>query len=428
MAWDGPLPERRKWRLITSGRPPWRQRRLGEAAWAPPNDASDGGRKLGDLGRDLSRTPYERHTSPVPGRGSVAAAAAFSVFLAGCGGAVMKSTSTSRTTSNTSTTSTSTTQATSAVVPIRPTALAVGPNGNLYIADQGRNEILERLPHGSFVIVAGTGQAGYSGDGGPASEAQLDRPGGMAFGADGTLYFADEGNERVRAISSNSVITTVLGTGGPGTSRGFVSNGTPALDANVTPNDVALGPAEHLYVSTSEQVLRLDADGTLSVVVGADIPYAGVYGVGGPATAASADGADGIAFDSQGNLYIFGFNAKTILLVQPSGLLTEPMGDQSIYPHGDGGLATTPDGGVIAMGELSVVRLSPNGAQTIISFYPGLFHGIRGFSPNGIAIGPDGTIYVDTFYGNGFTDRSAIVSISSSGSSSQVLWEAPMGQ
>jgi DNA-binding beta-propeller fold protein YncE len=67
-------------------------------------------------------------------------------------------------------------------------------------------------------------------------------------------------------------------------------------------------------------------------------------------------------------------------------------------------------------------------AQTITSFSAGLFHGIKGFSPNGIAVGPDGTVYVDTFYGNGFTDQTAIASISPSGATSQVLWEAPMGQ
>ena len=80
------------------------------------------------------------------------------------------------------------------------------------------------------------------------------------------------------------------------------------------------------------------------------------------------------------------------------------------------------------MGESSVVRLLRTSQRTVMTFYPGLFHGIRAFSPNGIAVGPDGTIYVDTFYGNGYTDRSAIASISPNGLSSQVLWEAPADQ
>jgi sugar lactone lactonase YvrE len=335
--------------------------------------------------------------------------------------------STSSTTTTPPTSTTTTTLATSAVVPQRPTALAVGPNGNLYIADQTRNQILERLPDGTFVVVAGTGQVGYAGDGGPATKAELDRPDGMAFAADGTLYFADAGNQRVRGISPSGIITTVVGSGGSPTS-GLVSDGTPALHADVQPNDVAIDPGGHLYISTGEQVLRLNADGTLSVVVGTDSPNQGIYGVGGQATSASADGVEGLAFDSAGNLYFFGFDTKTVFVVQPSGVLTEPFGQQSIYPRGDAGLVTAPDGGVIAMDEQSVVRLSPTSDDTIIAFYPGLFHGISGFSPNGIAVDPDGTIYVDSFYGNGYTDRTAIVSISPNGASSQVLWEAPMGQ
>ena len=311
---------------------------------------------------------------------------------------------------------------------MRPTALAVGPNGNLYIADQTRNQILARRPDGTFVVVAGSGEAGYSGDGAPAQGAEMNRPGGMAFAPDGKLFFADEGNQRVRAISPSGIITTVVGTGTAPPISGFVSDGTPALHANLTPNDVAFGPGGHLYITTGEQVLRLNADGTLSVVVGTDSPNQGIDGVGGQATSASADGVDGLAFDLAGNLYFFGFDTKTVFVVQPSGVLTEPFGQQSIYPRGDAGLVTAPDGGVIAMDELSVVRLSPTSDKPIIAFYPGLFHGIRGFSPNGIAVGSDGTIYVDSFYGNGYTDRTAIASISLDGTSSQVLWEAPIGQ
>lgn len=324
------------------------------------------------------------------------------------------STTTTPTTAPSSTATT--TLGTSALAPQRPTALAIGPDGNLYVADQTRDQILQRLPDGTFMVVAGAGREGYAGDGGPAVKAELDRPDGMAFAADGTLYFADEGNGRVRAITPNGNITTVVGSGGSTTS-GVVSDGTPALHADVQPNDVALGPGGQLYISTGEQVLRLNADGTLAVIVGPN-----------SLDEATADGVDGVAFDAAGNLYFFGFGSKTVFVVQPSGALTEPYGEQTIYPHGDGGLATSPNGEVIVMGEQSVVRLLPTSQQPIISFYPGLFDGIRGFSPNGVAVGPDGTIYVDTYYGNGFTDRSAIISISPNGVSSQVLWEAPIGQ
>ena len=245
----------------------------------------------------------------------------------------------------------------------------------------------------------------------------------MPFGSDGTLYFADDGNQRVRAISPAGTITTVAGTGAPGTTRGFVAPGTPALRASIFPSDVTIGPGGRLYIATGYQVLRVDPDGTLTPVVGADTGYEGVYGVGRPATRGSADGVNSIAFDAAGNLYLFGFNTKATLVVTPSGTLTEPPGYQPIYPRGNGGLVQSPDGSVVAMSELEIVRLSPTTSHTIVSFYPAPFHGIRAFSPSGIAMSPDGTIFVDTYYGNGYTDTTAIASIRPDGTSS-ILWKA----
>lgn len=311
-------------------------------------------------------------------------------------------------------------------VPIRPTSLAAGSEGGLYIADPLRNQILERMADGRFVIVAGTGRAGFSGDGGPAAAATLDDPSGMAVGPDGSLYFADQANHRVRVISPDGVIRTVAGGGSSGAS-GFVTAGTPATQAGFDPSDVAFGPNGRLYIATGEQVLRLEADATLTPVVGAPGPYQGLHGVGGPAVAGSADGANGIAFDSSGDLYLAGFNTKTLLMVRPDGILTAPLGGRGFYPRGDGGLVPDGRGGVVAMDSQAVLALGPTGARTIVGFEDRSFHGIRGFSPNGIAVGRDGTIYVDTYYGNGYADRSAIAAISGGGKSSRLLWESPPG-
>lgn len=316
--------------------------------------------------------------------------------------------------------------ASAGAAPVRPTALAAAGSGGLYIADPVRNQILERLADGRFVVVAGTGRAGFSGDGGPAAAASLDDPSGMAVGPDGSLYFADQANHRVRVVSADGLIRTGAG-GGPSGASGFVTAGTPATRAAFDPSDVTFGPSGRLYIATGDQVLRMEADATLTPVVGAPGPYQGLHGVGGPAVEASADGANGIAFDSAGDLYLSGFNTKALLMVRPDGILTDPLGGRGFYPRGDGGLVPDGHGGVVAMDTQAVLALSPTGARTVLSFQDAAFHGIRGFSPNGIAAGRDGTVYVDTFYGNGYADRSAIAAIAGDGKSSHLLWEPSPG-
>jgi sugar lactone lactonase YvrE len=308
---------------------------------------------------------------------------------------------------------------TSGVVPQRPSSLAVGPNGNLYMADDLRNEVLERLPNGVFEPVVGNGTIGFSGDGGPATNAQLNYPAGLTFGPDGTLYVADQNNGRIRAVSPNGVISTIAGNG---TGIGWVPDGTPALQASLEPFAMAFGPGGLLYVTSGQQVLRLDADGAFTTVLGVR-DESGQTGIGGPAVDAPADGPTGLAFDSSGNLYVFGFDAKAILMVDPHGIVHN-LG--SLYPRGPSGLTTLPDGSVVAMDELGVDELSPQGFQTLVSFPTTAkvsYLGITGFSPNGIAVGTNGTMYLDTFYGNGYANNSALVMIPEQGSGlPSLLW------
>jgi NHL repeat len=320
---------------------------------------------------------------------------------------------------------------TTGVVPQRPSSLAIGPNKNLYIADDMRNQVLERLPDGSFVPVAGSGTVGFSGDGGPATSAQLNYPSGIVFGPDGTLYIADYGNGRIRAVSSAGIITTIAGNGGQGA---WVADGTPALVASLRPTAMAFGPEALMYVADDREVLRLEPNGSgapfwrgafFTRVLGENAnEYAGLYGIGGPARSASADGANGVAIDSSGNTYVSGSNTKAILMIDTQGIV-HFLGD--LYPRGPSGLVEAPDGSVVAMDELAVVGLSPQGIKTLLSF-PTTdkvgYLGITGFSPNGIAIGPEGTLYLDTFSGNGFADKSALIMIPSQGDGSpSLLWE-----
>lgn len=97
-----------------------------------------------------------------------------------------------------------------------PTALSLGPDGSLYVADSGNNVIRRISPAGAIETIAGTGEAGYSGDDGPATEARLNQPYGVDIAPDGTVYIGDRNNFRVRSVDPSGVIHTVAGNGTQG--------------------------------------------------------------------------------------------------------------------------------------------------------------------------------------------------------------------
>jgi serine/threonine-protein kinase len=114
---------------------------------------------------------------------------------------------------------------TSSIAPLR---LAAAPDGDIYFGDREAN-VVYRLSSGVLTIVAGNGLAGFSGDGGPATQASLNQPSGLAVDKQGNLYVGDVRNSRVRKVDTNGVITTVAGNGQPG----FSGDGGPAIGASL---------------------------------------------------------------------------------------------------------------------------------------------------------------------------------------------------
>jgi hypothetical protein len=307
-------------------------------------------------------------------------------------------------------------------VPVQPGSLALGPDGSLYISDDRRDQILARLPSGRFKVIAGSGRRGFAGEGGRAVAAELNDPGGMAVAADGSLYFADSGNNRVRKVSLRGIISTVAGNG----KQGWTAGGSPARAAPIlSPAAVAFGQNGRLYIAAAGwgEVLRLDAGGTLTRLAGTR-RFAGVYGINRPAIVASADGVNGLALDKAGNLYLAGLNTKTLLMIDRGGRMRLPAGLSSFYPRGAGGLTTTSTGRVLAIQTQDIVALTARGPKTIHSFAGRKISGIIGFLPAGIAVSSRGLIYTDTSYGNGWSDGSAIITITHSGHT-RVLWRSP---
>jgi len=173
-----------------------------------------------------------------------------------------------------------------------PHGVAVGPDGSLYVADTGSHRIRQIGPDGTIQTVAGTGTAGFSGDGGPATQAQIDSPWGLTVTKDGSLYFADHNNRRIRRVSVEGIITTV----GP--------------EFDLATSDVALGEDGSLYVTLGgssifdvHQAHRIAPDGTVTAVAGDGT--AGFSGDGGPATKAQLSSwTYGVIPGPDNNLYL----------------------------------------------------------------------------------------------------------------------------
>jgi DNA-binding beta-propeller fold protein YncE len=204
----------------------------------------------------------------------------------------------------------------------QPKEVELGPDGSLYVLDQ-RNQRVRRISAGTaptIDTVAGTGEAGFSGDDGLATEAQLAFQGGgnpepsgsLVLADDGTLYIADSLNHRIRRVDPETgIITTIAGTG----TAGFGGDGGPATSAQLdNPRDLEIGPDGNLYIADTEnhriRVIDLTA-GTIDTFAGSG--RLGDLADGLPAREIELNRPFGIAFDEPGNLYIADmFNSRII--------------------------------------------------------------------------------------------------------------------
>jgi sugar lactone lactonase YvrE len=184
-------------------------------------------------------------------------------------------------------------------VPFGP---VIDTEGNIYISCEFGHAVFMIDPFGFIHRFAGTGEPGFSGDGGPASKAQFFSPAGMSIDNEGNLYLADILNARIRKIDSDGIISTVAGTG----TSGYSGDGGSALEAEISsPFSVAVDNEGNVFFSSlTEKVIRkISTDGLIHTVAGGGEP--GFSFIGNPATDASFKGVGlGIAIDTEGNLYI----------------------------------------------------------------------------------------------------------------------------
>ena len=221
----------------------------------------------------------------------------------------------------------------------RPAGLAFDGAGNLYIADSWNNRIRMISPAGIITTVAGCycGDVGYGGDGGRATDASLFSPTAVAILADGSFYVVDSTDSRIRKVSAAGIITTAAGIGDYRYGSG---DGGPANSAEVyMPLAVAADAGGNLYIADSDNRIRKVTSGTIVTVAG--VGLTGNSGDGGWATDAMMNGPSGVALDAGGNLYVADRYNKAVREVSKAGIIATIAGSPYLGLPGDGGPATS---------------------------------------------------------------------------------------
>ncbi len=226
--------------------------------------------------------------------------------------------------------------ATAAVIQ-NPQSVALDTFGNLYIAD-GDNDVIQKVDTaGIITTIAGNGGRGYSGDGGPATNATLNSPTGLSLDMAGNIYFADNGNNIIRVINAAGIIKTIAGN----RIAGYTGDGGQATSAKLNwPFETAVDCKGNLFITdqNNDVIRKVNDFGVITTFAGNGIH--GYTGDEGPATDAQLLGPNGLATDTIGNLFIADTHNNVIRKVDTFGIITTIAGSGFGGYAGDGGPAT----------------------------------------------------------------------------------------
>jgi len=214
--------------------------------------------------------------------------------------------------------------------------MTVAPNGDIYIARRASNIISRIDAKGIITDVVGSGESGFSGDNGPATQATLKVPAGITFDKAGNLYICDRENHRVRKVNTKGIITTVAGNG----TAGFSGDNGPATKAQLNlPSGLVVDSKGNLYISdrSNNRIRVVDTQGIIRTFAGTGDD--GYHGDNMPALKATLDRPFGLAMDKKGNLYIADRGNNRIRKIDGSGMITTVAGDGGFYFIGDNGPA-----------------------------------------------------------------------------------------
>ncbi|HTA83119.1 MAG TPA: NHL repeat-containing protein [Bacteroidia bacterium] len=294
-----------------------------------------------------------------------------------------------------------------------PMSVTADAWGNIYIADAGNNCIRKINAKGIITTIAGTGEAGYTGDKGQATAAKLNYPNSVYADVSGNIFIADEGNNCIRKINSEGVITTIAGNG----KSGYSGDGNAATDGELgRPTGVTTDNTGNIYIAdwANNCIRKVDVNGIISTFAGTGKP--GFSGDSGKATLAKLHIPSNVSTDNKGNIYIVDFGNHRVRKVDSKGMIVTIAGNGAQNYFGDGGPATAaelyyPSGiavdaaGNIYNADKQVHRIHKTNANGIISIIAG--SGTRGYkgdggpsekalinSPSGIKVDAEGNLYI----------------------------------
>ncbi|MBN8701665.1 MAG: hypothetical protein J0M08_01240 [Bacteroidetes bacterium] len=300
----------------------------------------------------------------------------------------------------------------------QPYGIAFNSKGELFIADKDNNRIRKITTDQKIVTVAGTGHGGYSGDGGLAEKAEIWGPRAIAIDAQDNIYFADGSNHVVRKIDAKGIITTVAGSG----NRGYSGDGGLSVKASLdVPVGIALDAVGNLYIAenVNNRVRKVDTQGVITTLAGdGEQSFAGD---GGPAAISRLFSPGGVATSTDGTIYIADSWNKRIRKIDKGGVITTYAGNPDTQKWGHGGNAidaalANPELLLIykndiyftAVGSHAIRKIDSNGiihlvagtAQDSSGYRDGALEASLFNAPKGLAFDNAGNLFVADTYNN----------------------------